>query len=123
MKIDKKFEKLNAMELYFLYLEEEKFISALKDFARNVGYPVSEFISCGFSAEYDSWEDGYFGETGIKFEVEPPAVDETKYEIVSYEKFVGFVGSLIKGYLDSYPSEHEQVKLLFDKIKSNCIKQ
>ena len=44
MKIDNNFEKLNAMELYFLYLEEDKFVSALEDFTNNIGYPISEFI-------------------------------------------------------------------------------
>lgn len=116
MRIDKDFDNLNAMELYFLYLEENKFIDALKDFTKKKGYPVSEFICCGFPEEYESWEEGYFGNTGVKFEIEPPAVDEEKYLVVTKEEFVNFVSNLAKNYLLSNFSQQHIVNELIGEL-------
>jgi hypothetical protein len=116
MRIDKDFDNLNAMELYFLYLEENKFIDALTDFAKNKGYPISEFICCGFPEEYESWEEGYFGKSGVKFEVEPPAVDDEKHLVVAKEDFVNFVSDLAKHYLLSNPNQQDEVCNLIKEI-------
>jgi hypothetical protein len=106
------------MELYFLYLDEDKFVDALNDFSNLIGYGVSEFISCAFPTEYESWEEGYFGDKGVKFEVEPPAIDETKCEIVTNSDFIDFISKLIHQYLVSYPMEEPKIELLLNKIKT-----
>ncbi|GIP56092.1 MULTISPECIES: ribonuclease toxin immunity protein CdiI [Paenibacillus] len=121
MKIDKNFDELTAMELYFLYLDEDKFIDALEDFSNKVGYGISEFICCAFPPEYESWEEGYFGDTGVKFEVEPPAVDGIKYEIVSNTDFIDFLDNLTHQYLVSYPMEQSKVELLLNQIKTKLL--
>ncbi|MNI52057.1 hypothetical protein D3C73_1068140 [compost metagenome] len=118
MRIDKNFEELTAMELYFLYLDEDKFVKALEYFLNLTGYGVSEFIGCTFPSEYESWEDGYFGDKGVKFEVEPPAVDETKYEIVTNEEFINLLEKLALQYLCSLPLEKSKVELLLNKIRT-----
>lgn len=117
MKIYKNFEDLTAMELYFLYLDEDKLVDALEDFSNSIGYGISEFICCAFPSEYESWEEGYFGNKGVKFEVEPPAVDETKYEIVSNTDFIDFLDKLTHQYLVSYPMGESKIELLLNKIK------
>lgn len=122
MKINKNFDELTAMELYFLYLDEDKlFVNALEDFSNSIGYGISEFISCAFPSEYESWEEGYFGDNGVKFEVEPPAVDEIKYEIVTNTDFIDFLDNLTDQYLGSYPMEESKVVLLLNQIKTTLI--
>lgn len=118
MRIDKDFNELTAMELYFLYLDEDKFVEALEDFSRSIGYGISEFICCAFSSEYESWEEEYFGENGVKFEVEPPAVDEVKYEIVKNEDFIKFLEMIAQQYLTSFPSDKIRVEKMLSKIKT-----
>lgn len=123
MKIEKNFDELTAIELYFLYLDEDKFLDCMEDFSNKIGYSISEFISCAFPSEYESWEEGYFGEIGIKFEIEPPAVDEKKYEIVSNTDFIDFLEELTQQYLDSYPMEKFKIELLLKKIKNVLLKK
>ncbi|BFH60400.1 ribonuclease toxin immunity protein CdiI [Paenibacillus azoreducens] len=118
MRIDKNFEDLTAMELYFLYLNEDKFVDALEDFSNMIGYGISEFIGCAFPSEYESWEEGYFGDKGVKFEVEPPAVDENKYEIVKNTDFIDFLEKMTHQYLVSFPLDESKVELLLNKIKT-----
>lgn len=118
MKMNKKFDVLTAMELYFLYLDEDKFVKALVNFSNSIEYGVLEFISCAFPSEYELWEEGYFGDQGVKFEVEPPAVDETKYEIVSNTQFINFLDMLSEQYIGSYPMDKSTVELLVTKIKT-----
>ncbi|GFN33146.1 hypothetical protein PCURB6_34060 [Paenibacillus curdlanolyticus] len=118
MRIDKKFEELTAMELYFLYLDEDKFVKALEGFSNLTGYGVSEFIGCAFPSEYESWEEGYFGDTGVKFEVEPPAVDETKYEIVPNENFFDLLEEMAHQYVVAVPLEKSKVEFLLNKIRT-----
>lgn len=121
MKINKNFDELTAMELYFLYLDEDKFVDALEDFSNSIGYGISEFICCTFPSEYESSEEGYFGDKGVKFEVEPPAVDETKYEIVSNTDFIDFLDMLADHYFGLYPLEESKVKLLLNQIKTTVL--
>jgi len=122
MKINKNFDELTAMELYFLYLDEDKYVDALEDFSNSIGYGISEFICCAFPSEYESWEEGDFGDKGVKFEVEPPAVDEAKYEIVSNTDFIEFLDKLTEQYLGSYPMEESKVVPLLNLIKATLIK-
>ncbi|CAH1226404.1 MULTISPECIES: ribonuclease toxin immunity protein CdiI [Paenibacillus] len=121
MKINKNFDELTAMELYFLYLDEDKFVDALEDFSNSIGYGISEFICCAFPSEYKSWEEGYFGDKGVKFEVEPPAVDEIKYEIVSNTDFIDFLDNLTSQYFLSHPMEKSKVEFLLNQIKTTLI--
>lgn len=119
MKINKEFDSLNAVEAYFLYLEEEKFITALKGFRDNIGYSISEFVICAFASEYDSWEEGYFGEEGVKFEVEPPAVDDHKLDIITFNELYQYLDDMVNQYLVSNPDKRNEVTSLLNDIKSS----
>jgi hypothetical protein len=117
MKINKKFELMNAIEMYFLYLSEENFIKALESYKRGIGYCVDSFVTCGFSTEYEVDDEGYFGDSGIKFEIEPPASDISQIQIVEYNNFHLFLSDMAVQYKESHPSEQEKIDQLIKDIK------
>jgi hypothetical protein len=117
MKIDKPFEQMNAIEMYFLYMGEEYFVRALESFSRGIGYSVDDFVTCGYSFEYEAHDEGYFGDSGIKFEIEPPASDFYQIQIVEYSEFFSMLREVASKYIISHSSEEEKIDRLFHEIK------
>lgn len=116
MRIVKDYEKLSAMEMYFLYLDEEKFIKALECYSKKKGYSITEFIICAFSTEYEVGEVGYFGKEGVKFEVEPPAVDKEMFEVVSESEFIKCLGEIVESYVYQFPTDEVMARKLYEEI-------
>jgi hypothetical protein len=117
MKIDKAFKQMNAIEMYFSYLDEEYFVRALESFSKGLGYCVDYFVTSGYSFEYEAHEEGYFGESGIKFEIEPPASDVHQLQIVDYNNFHLFLSEMADQYKESHSSEQEKIDQLLKVIK------
>jgi hypothetical protein len=99
MKIDTPFEQMNAIELYFMYLSEDFFVEALEHYS-NVD------------------DEGYFGESGVKFEIEPPAYDFYQKQIVEYKDFLVILSKFSEKYKNSHPIESEKIDRLMKEIET-----
>jgi hypothetical protein len=118
MKIDTPFEQMHAIELYFMYLSEDFFVEALEHYSNGIGYCIDEFVTCGFSSEYEKGDEGYFGESGVKFEIEPPAYDFYQKQIVEYKDFLVILRKFSIKYKNSHPIESEKIDRLMKEIET-----
>lgn len=109
---------MNAVELYFMYLSEDSFIKALECFSKGMGFCVDDYVICGFANEYEVEDEGYFAETGIKFEIEPPAFDSHMKQVIENAEFISILTDLADQFKKDHISESSLVDDLLEKIKN-----
>ncbi len=110
------FEEMNAIEMFFLYLESEEFLPLLMSYAERNGYSISEIIVSAFAEEYDKWEEGYFGDYGIKFEIEPPAADVRHFKVMHIPELKLFLKDLLTSNFSKNTENYFLMQELIEKI-------
>lgn len=90
----------------------------MENFSKREGFGI-EHIYCQFADYYEPWEEDYFGETGVAFYFDYPAVKEDITLILDEETFYMYLIKASEKYLARYPEEEQIVKELLEKIKSN----
>lgn len=121
MKTNKNFELMNAVELYFMYLSEDSFVKALESFSEGMGYCVDDYVICGFANEYEVDDEGYFGNSGVKFEIEPPAYDYHKKQVIENTEFISILTEMSEQYKKDHLAESTQIDKLVEEIRSKLI--
>lgn len=104
------------IETYFWYIRGRYFIEALKSFSIGEGYG-QECVCCTFPNDYVEWEEGYFGNTGVKMSADYPAVDEDIIYIFSYEEFYKILLEKSDEFINKYQDMEDEVNGYLKKIK------
>ncbi len=86
-------------KIYFSCIKGRYFSEALKAFEIYDGYG-HECVCCSLASTYQSWEEGYFGETGVKISIDYPAVSTDTIAIVTNEEFYKYIAEESKKYPD-----------------------
>lgn len=112
-------EKIEIKELfnvYFWYMKGRYFIEALKSFSIGEGYG-QEYVCCTFPGDYQQWEEGYFGDSGVKISADYPAVDNDIIAIISNEEFFQYL--IVEGnkFIKQFPEKIDEVNEYLIKIK------
>lgn len=104
------------MESYFTLIGDYHFVMALNNYSELFGFGIED-IWCCFANQYDEWEEDYFGESGVEFYFDYPAVSEDLSFILTYEEFYQYILEASERYIERHPEHKEIVKEHLDKIK------
>ena len=77
-------EKSNKqiIELYFDYIGESNLTRALEAFSSKMGFGILD-VGCEFACNFEKWEEGYFGESGVEIFISEPLVEADFSRVVS----------------------------------------
>lgn len=71
---------------------------------------------CCFANEYKEWEEEYFGENGVAYYFDYPAVMSDCMIILSNKEFYEWILYFSKKYLKVYPGDNEIVNMYLQII-------
>lgn len=122
----------DLVKYYYTVMGDEKFLTVLNHYANGEGYGV-ENIWCVFADDYETWEDDYFGDIGIAYYFDYPAVEKDETVILDYETFFKYLKEACVEYLERNPENKKEVEgylieikkrfdivdYLFDKVRQN----
>ena len=103
-------------KVYFWYMKGRYFTEALKSFSIGEGYG-QEYVCCTFPGDYQQWEEGYFGDSGVKITADYPAVDNDVLAIISYEEFFGYLLEEADKFISEFSEKNCEVNEYLAKIK------
>jgi hypothetical protein len=106
--------------LYYSHIGEGYFIDALKKFSLGEGFGI-EYIWCVFANYYQEWEEDYFGESGVAFYFEPPAVKSEETIILNNEEFYNYLKEAANKFITKNEKSKKEVENYLMKIKSYLI--
>ncbi|MCC3378521.1 ribonuclease toxin immunity protein CdiI [Paenibacillus farraposensis] len=109
-------EKIELMRLYYKIIGDGKFVQAIRHFENGDGFGIDP-VSCTFSHEYQPGEEGYFGESGVNFSLQPPMAEIEENAIVDYETFFKYLIEASEDYLTRNPNDKDQVEACLEIIK------
>ncbi len=114
MQFDRLNEKSNMqiIELYFNYIGESNLTRALEAFFNKMGFGILD-VGCDFAGNFEKWEEGYFGESGVEILISEPLVDSDFSRVVSEIEFLRGAKLAIK----RFNLHDEKVEFLINKIK------
>lgn len=111
-------KKEKLLKLYYSHIGDGYFIDALNNFCNRQGFGIED-IWCVFANEYESWEEDYFGENGVAFYFDYPAVEKDEVLTLDEKSFYKYLLEVSKDYLTRNPTDEQKVKKLLKKIKYN----
>lgn len=106
------------IDLYFFAIGQDNFIKALENYSEAQGFGI-EHIWCIFAGEVEEWEEGYFGESGVCFFFDHPAVEKDEVLILNYPTFYRYLKENAVEHLKRYPNNKHLIETLLNKIKQN----
>ncbi|QBG55004.1 hypothetical protein D2M30_0653 [Bacillus amyloliquefaciens] len=106
----------DLINYFFQVMGDERFLRILEKFSNGEGYGI-ENVWCVFADDYEEWEDDYFGDEGIAFYFDYPAVKEDEEVILDYENFYKYLNKIVDQYLERHPENKSDVEGYMRKIK------
>lgn len=85
---------------------EKKVIDVLKGYCDLKGNAVNEEMRCFFSNEFPRNDEEYFGEEGVAFYFDNPAVSDDCIVILTYKEFY----KVVKKRYESYANNNQDIK-------------
>ncbi|CAI6053311.1 hypothetical protein PAECIP112173_01481 [Paenibacillus sp. JJ-100] len=110
-------EKVELMRLFYKIIGEGKFIQTMNHFKNGEGFGIDP-VCCTFAHKYHPGEEGYFGERGVCFSLQPPMAEIEENAIVDYETFFKYLIEASEDYLTRNPNDTVQVEACLDVIKN-----
>lgn len=107
------------LDTFFKLLIEwrtKNFINVLQGYSKLEGNAVNEEMRCYFASEYQKNEEEYFGDTGIAFYFDYPAVDKDCIVILSYNEFWDVLNEKCQDYLRLDSSKEDEIAKLLSCI-------
>ncbi len=112
-----------AVEEFFhglFFFREKKIIDALTGFNQFIGFAIDDYMSCHFAKEFsDPRDEEYFGEDGVVFYLDYPAVPEDVVVVLTNKEFYQVVKENYDNYVIVHQEEKEQIVKLLDALKRN----
>ena len=107
--------KYAVIDVLNIYVYGSKFIQRLDDYIKKDG-ERTEYYGVIFSEEYDSDDEGYFGDNRVLFY---SGDDDDVFDIVDYNELYTYLSIACEFYIKRHKSEEEIVKkklMLFKKV-------
>lgn len=101
---------------FFQIMGDERFLTVLEKYANGDGYGI-EHVWCVFTDDYEEWEEDYFGDEGIAFYLDYPAVEEDEEVVLDYETFYIYLREIADSYLVKHPENELEIGDYMKKIK------
>ncbi|WP_406589695.1 ribonuclease toxin immunity protein CdiI [Bacillus atrophaeus] len=106
----------DLINYFFQIMGDERFLRILEKFSNGEGYGI-ENVWCVFADDYEEWEEDYFGDEGIAFYFDYPAVEEDEEVILDYENFYKYLNEIVGQYLERHPENKPEVEIYMKRIK------
>ncbi|MDT8979320.1 ribonuclease toxin immunity protein CdiI [Paenibacillus sp. chi10] len=104
------------IDLYYFAIGDGNFIKAMEKYCSKQGFG-NEHIWCLFAGELEEWEEGYFGEDGVCYFFDYPAVDEDQTIVLDYPTFYYYLKEASTDYLIRHPNAKDEVEARLEEIK------
>lgn len=104
------------IKMYYRLMGDGNFLSILENISKEIGYG-DEYARFVFASNWEEWEEDYFGEEGVCYYFDEPAVEEDIEFVLDYNTFYHYLEENSKEYLERHPNNAEQVNELLGKIK------
>jgi hypothetical protein len=105
------------VELYYDNLGEGYFFDALKNYSKGEGFGLGD-IWCVFAEEIKTEEEGYFGETGVAYFFDYPAVEKNEVLVFNYDVFYSYLQEVSFKFIKVKPECEMEIKEYLLKIKT-----
>lgn len=102
---------------YFNCIRGRYFTEALKAFESSDGYGY-EYVCCSLASTYQSWEEGYFGKTGVKISIDFPAASTDTMAIITNGEFFDYLMEASKNFITEFPEKQNEVESCLENIKN-----
>lgn len=100
------------------FFREKKIIEVLKQYCELKGNAINDFLSCHFATEFpDKNDEEYFGEKGVVFYLDYPAVDNDCIVVLTYEEFLEVVKQRYKTYAKEHPETQKEINDLLESLE------
>lgn len=110
-------EAKQAVLMKFFYdMLKPRFLTLLRKYANGEGYGI-ENMWCVFASDYEPWEEDYFGETGIAYYFDYPAVEKDEIVILDYKTFYQYLKEESSVYLHQNMDKKEEIEELLLKVR------
>jgi hypothetical protein len=113
-------KKKTLVNYYFQVMGDERFLTILEKYANGEGYGI-EHVWCVFADDYEEWEEDYFGDEGIAFYFDYPAVEEDEEVILDYQSLYLYLRDIVSAYLKRHPEDELKTEKYIEKIKERFI--
>lgn len=91
----------------------------MKGYCELKGNAINDYMSCHFANEFTKNDEEYFGEEGIAFYLDYPAVDEDCIVILTYEEFFNITKTKFENYIGYNQDSKEKVQELLLCLKKS----
>lgn len=111
-----------VIELYFTYLDidRRKLIDIIDSCITKKGVAIDQCIVYAFAEEYMEYDEGYFGDSGLKISMLEPLMDEDREEVYSIEEFLSYVFKYYNKNIMYYSSsDRKLIESKLDYIKNS----
>lgn len=109
-------EKVELMRLYYKIIGDGKFMEVIENFKNKQGFGIDP-VCCIFANEYQPGEEGYFGETGVNFSIQPPMSEVEENAIVDENVFFQYLTEVGEDYLTRRPQDRTRVEVSLKELK------
>lgn len=109
-------EKKKLVMFYYKIMGDKLLPRILDRLTKGKGFGI-ENIWCVFAKDFEPWEDDYFGETGIAYYFDYPAVDKDKIVVLDYKTFYKYLEEITLKYLERNVERKETILNLLKIIK------
>jgi hypothetical protein len=114
--LSEKMREKDLIELYYTNLGQSYFLDAIKNYCNRQGFGIGA-IWCLFANELQPWEEGYFGETGVAYFYEYPAVEKDEVLVVDYDVFFDYLQKASKDFTQRNPGRENEIREYLAEIK------
>ncbi|KHD36197.1 hypothetical protein NL50_10520 [Clostridium acetobutylicum] len=106
------------IKYYYGHIGENNLLKALSNYSDLRGFGIED-IWCCFANEYEEWEEGYFGESGVAYYFDYPSVEKDCTIILNYEQFYKYLVEYCGEYVTKHEEERVVIYEYLDKIQIN----
>lgn len=118
MKITNKEDINKYIKYYYEHIGEKNLLKALSNYSDSRGFGIED-IWCCFANEYEEWEEDYFGESGVAYYFDYPAVEKDCTIILNYEEFYKYLFETCQEYIKKHEEEQVAIYEYLEKLKMN----
>ncbi|MEN1988867.1 ribonuclease toxin immunity protein CdiI [Paenibacillus hubeiensis] len=112
----KKTHEKEMIDLFYFAIGGGNLLRALEKHSKGQGFGV-EHIWCLFAGELEEWEEGYFGENGVCYYFDHPAVTEDEAIVLDYPTFYVYLKEASEAYLSRHSNDKDAIESWLHQIK------
>ena len=104
------------IRIFYYLMGDGAFIYILENVPKEMGYG-DEYARFVFASNWQKWEEDYFGEEGVCYYFDEPAVDEDVQFVLDYDTFYKYLLEDCELYLEKYPNDRSRVEELLGETR------